>query len=34
LQGRPWFDHQWGDFIALGRWRLGLFAVNLDDGPT
>jgi predicted secreted hydrolase len=38
LQGRPlavtgeaWFDHQWGDFIAVGGgWDW--FAVNLADG--
>ena len=29
--GIAWFDHQWGDFIAIGGgWDW--FAVNLDDG--
>src|ERR671919_798165 len=33
VQGTVWFDHQWGDFIAVGGgsgWDW--FAVNLDDG--
>ena len=32
VDGRAWFDHQWGDFIAIGGgggWDW--FAVNLDD---
>ncbi len=31
VSGLAWFDHQWGDFIAIGGgWDW--FAVNLDDG--
>jgi predicted secreted hydrolase len=31
VTGTAWFDHQWGDFIAVGGgWDW--FAVNLDDG--
>ena len=31
VEGSAWFDHQWGDFIAIGGgWDW--FAVNLDDG--
>ncbi len=31
VQGLAWFDHQWGDFIAVGGgWDW--YAVNLDDG--
>lgn len=31
VTGLAWFDHQWGDFIAIGGgWDW--FAVNLDDG--
>ncbi len=31
VEGLAWFDHQWGDFIAVGGgWDW--FAVNLDDG--
>jgi predicted secreted hydrolase len=31
VDGTAWFDHQWGDFIAIGGgWDW--FAVNLDDG--
>jgi predicted secreted hydrolase len=31
VDGLAWFDHQWGDFIAVGGgWDW--FAVNLDDG--
>jgi predicted secreted hydrolase len=31
VDGSAWFDHQWGDFIAIGGgWDW--FAVNLDDG--
>jgi predicted secreted hydrolase len=31
VDGEAWFDHQWGDFIAIGGgWDW--FAVNLDDG--
>jgi predicted secreted hydrolase len=31
VSGTAWFDHQWGDFIAIGGgWDW--FAMNLDDG--
>jgi predicted secreted hydrolase len=30
--GFAWFDHQWGDFIAVGGGGWDWFAVNLDDG--
>jgi predicted secreted hydrolase len=31
VTGTAWFDHQWGDFIAVGGgWDW--FAINLDDG--
>jgi predicted secreted hydrolase len=30
--GLAWFDHQWGDFIAVGGGGWDWFAVNLDDG--
>lgn len=31
VEGLAWFDHQWGDFIAVGGgWDW--FAVNLEDG--
>jgi predicted secreted hydrolase len=30
--GTAWFDHQWGDFIAVGGGGWDWFAVNLDDG--
>jgi predicted secreted hydrolase len=32
VQGTAWFDHQWGDFIAVGSGGWDWFAVNLDDG--
>jgi predicted secreted hydrolase len=32
VQGTAWFDHQWGDFIAVGGGGWDWFAVNLDDG--
>jgi predicted secreted hydrolase len=32
VTGRAWFDHQWGDFIAVGGGGWDWFAVNLDDG--
>ena len=32
VDGTAWFDHQWGDFIALGGGGWDWFAVNLDDG--
>ena len=30
--GEAWFDHQWGDFIAVGGGGWDWYAVNLDDG--
>ena len=30
--GTAWFDHQWGDFIAVGGGGWDWFAVNLADG--
>jgi RND superfamily putative drug exporter len=32
VRGRAWFDHQWGDFIAVGGGGWDWFAINLDDG--
>jgi predicted secreted hydrolase len=32
VTGQAWFDHQWGDFIAVGNGGWDWFAVNLDDG--
>ena len=32
VKGNAWFDHQWGDFIAVGGGGWDWFAVNLDDG--
>jgi predicted secreted hydrolase len=32
VQGTAWFDHQWGDFIAVGGGGWDWFAVNLGDG--
>ncbi len=32
VRGSAWFDHQWGDFIAVGGGGWDWFAVNLDDG--
>ena len=32
VKGEAWFDHQWGDFIAVGGGGWDWFAVNLDDG--
>jgi predicted secreted hydrolase len=32
VAGDAWFDHQWGDFIAVGGGGWDWFAVNLDDG--
>jgi predicted secreted hydrolase len=32
VEGEAWFDHQWGDFIAIGEGGWDWFAVNLDDG--
>lgn len=32
VEGVGWFDHQWGDFIAVGGGGWDWLAVNLDDG--
>jgi RND superfamily putative drug exporter len=32
VAGEAWFDHQWGDFIAVGAGGWDWFAVNLADG--
>ena len=32
VEGIAWFDHQWGDFIAVGAGGWDWFAANLDDG--
>ena len=32
VTGQAWFDHQWGDFIAVGAGGWDWFAVNLADG--
>jgi RND superfamily putative drug exporter len=32
VTGSAWFDHQWGDFIAVGGGGWDWFAVNLEDG--
>ena len=32
VTGNAWFDHQWGDFIAVGGGGWDWFAVNLADG--
>jgi predicted secreted hydrolase len=32
VSGSAWFDHQWGDFIAVGGGGWDWFAVSLDDG--
>jgi putative drug exporter of the RND superfamily len=32
VEGTAWFDHQWGDFIAVGAGGWDWFAVNLADG--
>ena len=32
VAGAAWFDHQWGDFIAVGGGGWDWFAVNLADG--
>jgi predicted secreted hydrolase len=32
VTGEAWFDHQWGDFIAVGGGGWDWFAVNLSDG--
>ncbi len=32
VTGEAWFDHQWGNFIAVGAGGWDWFAVNLADG--
>ncbi len=32
VRGTAWFDHQWGDFIAVGGGGWDWFAADLDDG--
>jgi RND superfamily putative drug exporter len=32
VTGTAWFDHQWGDFIAVGGGGWDWFAINLADG--
>jgi predicted secreted hydrolase len=32
VDGRAWFDHQWGDFISVGGGGWDWFAVDLADG--
>ncbi len=32
VAGNSWFDHQWGDFIAIGSGGWDWFALNLSDG--
>ncbi len=32
VRGEAWFDHQWGNFIAVGAGGWDWFAVNLADG--
>jgi RND superfamily putative drug exporter len=32
VTGQAWFDHQWGDFIAVGGGGWDWFAVNIADG--
>lgn len=32
VTGSSWFDHQWGDFIAIGEGGWDWFALNLSDG--
>jgi predicted secreted hydrolase len=32
VDGEAWFDHQWGDFIAVGGGGWDWFAANLADG--
>jgi predicted secreted hydrolase len=32
VTGEAWFDHQWGDFIAVGGGGWDWFAINLGDG--
>src|SRR5690349_14354580 len=32
VTGTAWFDHQWGDFIAVGGGGWDWFAINLSNG--
>jgi predicted secreted hydrolase len=32
VNGRAWFDHQWGDFIAVGGGGWDWFAIDLANG--
>jgi predicted secreted hydrolase len=32
VEGDAWFDHQWGDYIAIGGGGWDWFAINLADG--
>jgi len=32
VDGTAWFDHQWGDFIAVGGGGWDWYAVGLEDG--
>ena len=32
VTGTAWFDHQWGDFVAIGGGGWDWYAVNLADG--
>ncbi len=34
VTGSSWFDHQWGDFIAVGGGGWDWFALTLDDGSA
>ena len=34
VEGTAWFDHQWGDFIAVGGGGWDWFAINLEDEIT
>ncbi|MFL5778791.1 MAG: lipocalin family protein [Chloroflexota bacterium] len=33
VDGAAWFDHQWGDYVAIGASGWDWFAINLSDGP-
>ena len=32
VDGKAWFDHQWGDFISVGGGGWDWFAIDLADG--
>ena len=32
VDGTAWFDHQWGDFIAVGGGGWDWYAIGLEDG--